>query len=125
MRVQRHFQDAIRNREELNVDGPVAGSVIRSGDRVRISAQLIQATNGSNACGRRATNVDLRDVLSLQADLARTIADQIKIQADTTGTNQACRSGRNKFRGPRFLFEGCLLLEQIHPARNEASSWLF
>jgi len=64
---------------ELNVDGLVAGSVIRSGDRVRISAQLIQATNGSNVWAESYER-DLRDVLSLQADLARTIADQIKIQ---------------------------------------------
>jgi len=65
--------------KELNVDGLVAGSVIRSGDRVRISAQLIQAANGSNVWAESYER-DLRDVLSLQADLARTIADQINIQ---------------------------------------------
>jgi TolB-like protein/DNA-binding winged helix-turn-helix (wHTH) protein/Tfp pilus assembly protein PilF len=64
---------------ELNVDALVAGSVVRSGDRVRISAQLVQATNGSNLWAESYER-DLRDVLALQAVLARTIADQIKVQ---------------------------------------------
>jgi TolB-like protein/DNA-binding winged helix-turn-helix (wHTH) protein/Tfp pilus assembly protein PilF len=64
---------------ELNVDALVAGSVVRSGGRVRISAQLVQATTGSNLWAESYER-DLRDVLALQADVARTIADQIKIQ---------------------------------------------
>ena len=63
---------------ELNVDALVEGSVLRSGDRVRISAQLIQARNDKHLWAESYER-DLRDVLSLQADVARTIADQIKI----------------------------------------------
>ncbi len=63
---------------ELKVDAIVEGSVLRSGDRVRISVELIQAGMDrrlwSNSYER-----DLRDVFALQADVALSIADEIRV----------------------------------------------
>lgn len=64
---------------ELQVDAVVEGSVLRSGDKVRISAQLIEADNDQHMWAESYER-DLRDVLALQADVASTIAEQIKIQ---------------------------------------------
>jgi TolB-like protein/Tfp pilus assembly protein PilF len=64
---------------ELSVDAVLEGSVLRSGDRVRISAQLIQAGNDKLKWAESYER-DLRDVLALQSDVARTITEQIKIQ---------------------------------------------
>jgi TolB-like protein len=64
---------------ELNVDALLVGSVLRSGDRVRISAQLIQARSDKNVWAESYER-DLHDILALQADVARTVAAEIKIQ---------------------------------------------
>jgi TolB-like protein/DNA-binding winged helix-turn-helix (wHTH) protein/Tfp pilus assembly protein PilF len=63
---------------ELNVDAVVEGSVLRSGDRVRITAQLIHP-NPEKHLWSGSYERDLRDVLALQAELAAEIARQIKI----------------------------------------------
>jgi len=64
---------------ELGVDGVVEGSVQRSGERVRITAQLIEAAADRHLWAQSYER-DLRDVLSLQDEVARTIANQIQIK---------------------------------------------
>lgn len=64
---------------DLNVDGVVAGSVLRSGERVRISVELIQAATNRNLW-TNSYEGDLRDVLALQRDVARDIASEIRIK---------------------------------------------
>ena len=64
---------------ELNVDALLVGSVLRSGAKVRISAQLIEAGSDKNVW-TESYERDLRDILALQADVARTVAEEIKIQ---------------------------------------------
>jgi len=63
---------------ELNVDAVVEGTVLRSGDRVRITAQLIQATADKHLWAGSYEG-DLRDTLALQNTVARSIAEQIRI----------------------------------------------
>jgi TolB-like protein/thioredoxin-like negative regulator of GroEL len=63
---------------ELGVDTVVEGSVLRQGNQVRITAQLIDAKTDHHLWARSYVR-DLNDVLTLQAEVARTIADQIRI----------------------------------------------
>ena len=63
---------------ELNVDAIVEGTVQRSGDRVRITAQLIEATSDRHIWASSYER-DLQDTLSLQAEIARSIARQIQV----------------------------------------------
>ena len=63
----------------LNVDAVVEGSVARSGDRVRIAAQLIEAA-GDTHLWARSYERDLRDVLALQGEVARAIAEEIQVE---------------------------------------------
>lgn len=63
---------------ELGVDAVVEGSVLRSGDRVRITAQLIR-TSTDRHIWAQAYDGDLKDVLSLQARVAEQITDQVKL----------------------------------------------
>jgi len=65
--------------KELNVDGIVEGSVTRSANRVRITAQLIQAHTDQHLWAETYER-DLRDILVLQSDVARAIASEIKIK---------------------------------------------
>jgi serine/threonine protein kinase/tetratricopeptide (TPR) repeat protein len=65
--------------KRLNVDAVVEGSVIRSGDRVRITAQLIDARADKHLWSESFER-NSRDVLSLQADLASAIARAINVR---------------------------------------------
>jgi serine/threonine protein kinase/TolB-like protein/Tfp pilus assembly protein PilF len=63
---------------ELNVDAVVEGSVLRSGDRVRITAQLIHAPTDRHLWAESYEG-DLRDVLALQSRVAQAIAREIRV----------------------------------------------
>ena len=64
---------------ELNVDAVVEGSVLRSGDRVRITAQLIEAATDRHLWAKSYER-DMRNVLSLQSDVAQAIAGEIQVK---------------------------------------------
>jgi TolB-like protein/DNA-binding winged helix-turn-helix (wHTH) protein/Flp pilus assembly protein TadD len=63
---------------ELNVDAVVEGTVLRSGGQVRITAQLIDA-NADKHLWSQSYEGELKDTLALQNQVARAIADQIRI----------------------------------------------
>jgi TolB-like protein/DNA-binding winged helix-turn-helix (wHTH) protein len=67
---------------ELNVDAIVEGSVLRSGDRVRITAQLHAASDASLWADAYERN--LQDMLALQSTVARAIADRIRVEITPT-----------------------------------------
>ena len=71
---------------ELNVDGIIEGSVTRSGGRVRITAQLINASTDRHLWAE-AYEREAGDVLKLQSEVARAIAQQV--QAQLTPQEQA------------------------------------
>jgi TolB-like protein/DNA-binding winged helix-turn-helix (wHTH) protein/Flp pilus assembly protein TadD len=71
---------------ELNVEAVVEGSVVRSGDQVRISAQLVEAP-ADRQLWAESFEGDTRDTLALQISVARTIAGQIRATLD--GREQA------------------------------------
>ncbi len=63
---------------ELNVDAVVEASVLRSGDQVRITAQLIRA-NPERQMWAESYERDARDVLLLHSEVARAIAGEIQV----------------------------------------------
>jgi TolB-like protein/DNA-binding winged helix-turn-helix (wHTH) protein/Flp pilus assembly protein TadD len=63
---------------ELNVDAVVEGTVLHSGDQVRITAQLIEASTDKHLWSQSYEG-ELRDTLALQSRVASAIADQIRI----------------------------------------------
>jgi len=64
---------------ELQVGAVVEGTVHRSGDRVRISAQLIDAQADIHLWAE-SYDRDLRDVLALQSEVAQAIAREIQVK---------------------------------------------
>ena len=64
---------------ELGVDAVVEGSVLRGGDQVRITAQLIDARTDEHIWSQSYVR-DLGNVLALQGEVAQAIADQISIE---------------------------------------------
>lgn len=63
---------------ELNVDAVLEGSVLRSGERIRITAQLIHAPSDQHLWAESYER-DFRDGLSLQDEIARQVAHQVRI----------------------------------------------
>ena len=64
---------------ELGVDAVVEGTIQRSGDRVRITAQLIQTATDKHIWARGYER-RIEDILSLQGDIAGTIAQEISVE---------------------------------------------
>jgi TolB-like protein/DNA-binding winged helix-turn-helix (wHTH) protein/Flp pilus assembly protein TadD len=63
----------------LGVDAIVEGSVIREGSRIRVHAQLIRAATDEHFWSE-VYDREFRDVLTLQSDLAQTVAQQIQLE---------------------------------------------
>lgn len=63
---------------ELNVDAVIEGSVLRDGQRVRITAQLIHAATDQHLW-TESYERDFGDILSLQSEIARQVASEIKV----------------------------------------------
>ena len=62
---------------ELNVNGIVEGSVLRSGNRIRINVQLVQPVTEKRIWGQTYEH-DVQDVLALQSEVTRAIVNEIQ-----------------------------------------------
>ncbi len=95
---------------ELNVDGVVEGSVMRSGERLRISAQLIQATTDQHLWARNYEG-SLGDVLRLQGEVAREVAEQIQVILTSRERTQlerartVCPAAHDSYLRGRYCYE--------------------
>ena len=88
----RHTQKSLDQiAQELNVDAIVEGSVMRAGDRVRISAKLFQ-TNSEGALWADNFERNFTDVLALQSDVATAIAQRIQVELSAAEQSQLARS---------------------------------
>jgi len=65
--------------ERLKVKTVLEGSVRRVGQRVRITAQLINAADGYHLWSERYDR-DVEDVFEIQEEIARTIVDRLKVK---------------------------------------------
>ena len=68
--------------EALNVAHVLEGSVRKQGDKVRITAQLIQASDGFHLWSETYDS-DLTDIFDLQDSIAKSIVEQMQIVLDT------------------------------------------
>jgi TolB-like protein/Tfp pilus assembly protein PilF len=64
---------------ELNVDAIIEGTVLRSGQRVRISVQLIDAHTDTHLWAQTYDR-DLRDILALHAEVAQAVAREVQVK---------------------------------------------
>ncbi len=76
---------------ELGVDAIVEGTLMRSGERLRLRAQLIDARSDSHLW-TASYERDVADVLALQAELARAITDEIEVHLTPEEAARLARS---------------------------------
>jgi len=79
MRYKRTEKSLPEIAKELNVDAVLEGSVMRAGDKVRITVQLIQAEPEQHLW-TKSYERNLREVLALQSEVAQAVAREIKIK---------------------------------------------
>lgn len=76
---------------ELRVDAVVEGSVVRSGNRIRITAQLVHAASDRHLWAQ-AFERDMHDVLALYTDVSEAIAKEIHAKIDRSATGVRTRA---------------------------------
>jgi serine/threonine protein kinase len=77
--------------KELRVDALIEGSVLRAGDHVRITTRLTQAASDKQLWAESYEG-DLRDVLKLQNDVARAIANEVRSKLTSSEQNRLSNS---------------------------------
>lgn len=63
---------------ELAVDAVLTGTLLRAGDQVRVSAQLIEASSGTMRWSK-TVQATMRDLFEVQDQLARAIVESLSI----------------------------------------------
>ena len=130
---------------ELGVEAVVEGSVQRHGDRVKITAQLIQAPADTHLWAR-SYEAELRDILTLQRDIARAIAQEIRLQlapdeakrlasarqvnpeahqAYLKGLHHSLRVSPEDFGKARDYFERAIALDPDYAPAHAQLGWLY
>ena len=90
---------------ELGVEYVVEGSVRRAGDRVRITAQLIDAASGSHVWGERYDR-DLKDIFAVQDEVVREIATAVPGQLDVAAINRVERRSDQDLTAYEYVLRG-------------------
>ena len=114
----RDEQDLRKVGEALNVRTLLAGSVRRSGQRLRITAQLIDVDDQSHIWNERFDR-ELDDVFAIQDEISAAIVDKLHL---SLGAGRQ-PSGRNEPRGLRGVTPGPALLLSVHPESRRAWLW--
>ena len=102
---------------ELGVDGIVEGAVTRVGDRVRITAQLVHAATDRHLWARSYER-DMRDVLQLQSDVARAIADEIQVTLTPQERARLSRVRQVNVESHEAYIRGHYHWGRVHPDRS-------
>jgi len=108
---------------ELHVDAIVEGSVLREGDRLRVTAQLIHAATDTHLWAESYQR-DVRDFWAVQNDVARAIANAIEIKLTPKEQGHAARTDSATFAVHDAYLKGRYHLQQgTEDGMREAKSY--
>ncbi|HEU4992365.1 MAG TPA: hypothetical protein VFT52_07745 [Luteimonas sp.] len=96
---------------ELHVSAVLEGSVRRAGNRLRITAQLIRASDGFDLWSEDYDR-DSSDVIAIQEDVARSIAEAMKTATDPEALAAMQRAGTRSVPAYLAYLQGLAMLEQ-------------
>ena len=117
MQYKGSHKDAAQIARELSVNYLLEGSVRRQGQRIRVTAQLIQASDQTHVWAD-SYDSDVSDILRLQSEVARAIASQIRLRL----TRQAERRLSNAPRVNVQAHEAYLQGQQAWNLRSKEGS---
>jgi adenylate cyclase len=90
---------------ELGVEYVVEGSVRKAGNRVRVTAQLVEAASGNHVWAERYDR-DLDDIFSVQDELVREIAASVPGQLDAAATQRIQRRRADNLTAYEYVLRG-------------------
>lgn len=99
---------------ELQVEAVVEGSVLRSGERVRINARLIDVA-ADRQMWAESYERDLKDILSLQSDVASAIVREVRVQVAPEETSQLASKGPVNPEAYQLSLQGRVAFSRFTP----------
>ncbi len=100
---------------ELGVANIIEGAVFRTGDEVRISIQLINAATDENMWSQNYRR-EVTDMLALQGDVARAIAEQVRVRLTPDEVNRLTRTRQVNPEVYESYLKGMFFAKQLDPA---------
>ncbi len=94
-------QDIRKIAETLNVGTILEGSVRRAGNRIRVTAQLIEAENGSHLWSERYDR-DMTDVFAIQDEIAQAISEALKVRLAPRAQTVNIEAYQNYLKGKYY-----------------------
>jgi TolB-like protein/DNA-binding winged helix-turn-helix (wHTH) protein/Tfp pilus assembly protein PilF len=99
----------------LNVDAVIEGSVLRSGNNVRVTAQLLDARHDRHLWAA-SYGREMADIIALQGEVAKAIADQVQVKLTP---EEDARIAKRRPANPQAydaLLKGRFLFNRRNPA---------
>jgi serine/threonine protein kinase/tetratricopeptide (TPR) repeat protein len=106
--------------DKLGVRTVLEGSVRKAGNRLRITAQLVNAVDGCHLWSERFDR-EMTDVFALQDEIATTIAGKLEVSLRGAGTGRDTRAGPRNIEAYELLLRGRVLLAQRGPSIRAAA----
>lgn len=106
--------------QQLGVDTVLEGSVIRAGNRVRISAQLVDVDKDQNVWAQEYDR-DLQDVLQLQSEVAWDVVNQIQVRLTPQERERLTRYGHCLPNAHDLYLQGMYYWDKALPESYEKS----
>jgi adenylate cyclase len=96
--------------QQLNVQTILEGSIRRSGDHLRVTAQLVNASDGYHLWSEKYDR-KMKDVFAIQEEIANSIAERLEISLES-GQQPLLRSGTTSLEAFKFYTQGRSLFFQ-------------
>jgi TolB-like protein len=106
--------------ERLNVAHVLEGSVRRAGDRLRVTAQLVDVPDGYHLWSRRFDR-EMQDIFRIQDDIACAIVEQLEVQLVGAGERTLVTCGTDNLEAYTAFLEGRYHLHSLTPEGWAAS----
>lgn len=91
--------------ETLNVAHVLEGSVRKSGDKLRITAQLIKVEDGFHLWSE-TYNRDTTDIFAVQEEIARTVVEKLQVKLGLTFDEKLIEQGTNNVEAYNWYLRG-------------------
>jgi TolB-like protein len=96
--------------QQLNVRTILEGSIRRSGDHLRVTAQLVNAEDGYHLWSERYDR-EMKDMFAIQEEIASSIAERLEVSLDP-GQQPLLRAGTASLEAFKFYTQGRSLFFQ-------------
>jgi adenylate cyclase len=109
--------------EELGVQYVLEGSVRKSGDKIRITAQLIDAITGNHLWAEQYDR-DLKDIFAVQDEITKNIITAMQVKLTEGEEVKAASKGTNNLEAYLKYLQAYELINKVNPESNALAKQL-